>query len=417
MPFFKPSRFAWNEPWFFQQRMRTLSGWILFILFLVAIGVIVGLLLLNGQGKPAWNSVLGLSFGAPLSIWWLFDGTESHRKAVLNDDSIVVGGDMGKYSSATTYKLSEIGSCAIVTREASGLPATSLVFLYDGEATAIGIDDKVSLPRLARAIHDVGLPVTLDGWDPNHDDAFSKAFDWQAEEGQVRATAVIETLSDETPPLVAPLGMIKAIFIQCWAFVLWLALTIVIGYWAYQNWGGLGIIDMCFAILVPIGTMWVTGMFLERVATAQTSLSLCKSITAQLSKREGVKVSVNGDLLFETAMREPSEFAKMVHKIRESGYLQVNRQQKTIFFEGKKERWQIPSDSIQSLAIQEIQTGTPGQSSTGALLYFVVMTFVTSEGPQTIGFINDRRDFGEHNDLKRAEYAVDLFEAAAEILA
>ena len=111
MTFFARKRFVWNEPWFFQQRIRTPTSWFLLSLLLLAVAGIVGAALYFAApaGKPInLFEIVGMSLAAAAALWWVLDGAESRRQAVLFQDSIVVGGDMGKYSYPTTYKLSEI---------------------------------------------------------------------------------------------------------------------------------------------------------------------------------------------------------------------------------------------------------------------------------------------------------------------
>jgi len=42
MGLFERKRFVWNEPWFFQQRIRTTKGWVIMGLLLVAVAAAVG---------------------------------------------------------------------------------------------------------------------------------------------------------------------------------------------------------------------------------------------------------------------------------------------------------------------------------------------------------------------------------------
>ena len=65
MALFERKRFVWNEPWFFQQRIRTATSWLVFALVLLAIAVIVGvsaaLVVVHGRGAVARIFDLGLT--------------------------------------------------------------------------------------------------------------------------------------------------------------------------------------------------------------------------------------------------------------------------------------------------------------------------------------------------------------------
>src|SRR5688500_17690244 len=111
MGLFERKRFVWNEPWFFQQRIRTAKGWVLCLLLLLAVASAVGAAMYFGApaAKRRYSvEIIGISAGVAAALWWVLDGVNTRRQAVLFGDSLVVGGDMGKYSHPTTYKLSEI---------------------------------------------------------------------------------------------------------------------------------------------------------------------------------------------------------------------------------------------------------------------------------------------------------------------
>ena len=101
--------------------------------------------------------------------------------------------------------------------------------------------------------------------------------------------------------------------------------------------------------------------------------------------------------------------------IREMGFLQADHAKKRIVYEGKKERWILPVGAIQSISIEEVQIGTPGQSATGLLNFYVVVRFRTTED-QEFGFRHGERDYGEFDDTKRAQGAIQLFELFDSVL-
>jgi hypothetical protein len=417
MALFSIKRYVWNEPWFFQQRIRTTKAWILFSLLLLAIALGLGALLffLARAGRAiSWTEIIGLPLGAAAAVWWLLDGTESRRQAVLFEDSIVVGGDMGKYSTPTTYQLSKISTAAIVLPEESKWPAPGLYFHYDGQEQAIGIESKASLIRLAQALHDVGVTIRLDSWEPDQNKEFERVFSWQANPAQVTARATVQTLPEGTPSMMTPGGMLLAIVQQSWAILLWLAITVWTIYYVYQNWGNLGIIRLALLIILSIATMYLAGQYTERIASAATSDRLTRMALGQIRKRGGLQLHPDGEPVpVEVLDRE--YFATMVQKIREMGFLQADAAGRRMLFEGKKERWEIPLASISSVAIEEVQSGTPGQSATGALNYYVVVRCMAEE-EEELGFRYGGRDYGEFDDIKRTQGAIGVYEAIATLL-
>ncbi len=412
MALFERKRFVWNEPWFFQQRIRTTKSWINLVLLLSAIAGGLGALLYfsvpAGQ-QPNLFEIIGMSLGAAAAVWWIFDGTETRRQAVLMEDSIVVGGDMGKYSSPETFKLAEIPGAAIVMPEESKWPEPALFFHYDGEEQAIGIDRKAGLSRLAQALHDVGLPIRLDGWEPGGESEFAKEFSWEADPNTVTGKAKIETLPEGTPSLMTPGGIIVAIITQCWAIVLWLVIVAAAIYYGYQNFNNLGVVRLGLLIVMSIGTMYIAGVYTDRYASAKTAKGLTGMATDQIRKRDGLQVDPDAEILLPVEIFTRDQFDKSIQKIHEMGFLQADKAGQRMLYEGKKERWSIPTESIYSFKIEEVQTGTPGQSAIGALNYYVVVTFA-AEDKQEFGFRFSERDYGEFDDIKRAQGGISIFD-------
>lgn len=315
MALFERKRFVWSEPWFFQQRIRTTRSWINLILFLVIAAVVAAVVVYNSTppGQPKnWVEIIGMGLGVAAALWWILDGADTRRQAVLFEDSIVVGGDMGKYSSPTTYELSKIEGTSIVLPEESKWPEPALFFHYDGEEQAIGIDQKTGLTRVAQAIHDVGLPVRLDGWEPNQDSAFKKEYSWQSDPETATGEATIEELPEGTPGIMNAGGIVVAIIKQCWALGFWLALTIYLCYYGYQNWNNLGIIRFGLIIAVPIATLFVAGTYTDRIATAATSLGLTKIAIDQMRKRNEVQINLDGKNLLPVEILKPDQIDKTI---------------------------------------------------------------------------------------------------------
>jgi hypothetical protein len=444
MPLFQRKRFVWYEPWFFQQRIRTAKSWVLFALLLLAVAVAVGAALYFSapQGKPfPLLEAAGLGIGIAAAVWWVLDGANTRRQAVLFENSIVVGGDMGKYSHPQTYNLSEIAAAAIVMPEESNWHAPALFFLYRGQEEGIGIESKAGLKRLAQALHEAGVPVRLATWQPNEEREFEKAFSWRAGPGQAMEQAKLEILPEGTPSMMSPGGILLAIVRQCWPVAVWLLVTAGAIYYGYVNWRNLGLVEVGLLIIVPIGVMYLAGEFIERFATAQSTRGLIRMTRRQFRKRAGIELDPSAEDLLPVEVFTRDQFANVVQKIPEMGFLQADASGRRMLFEGKQQRWTIPAGSIQSLAIEEVQSGNPGQSAIGSLNYYVVVRFAVAYGTSLsvwesalvrpdsatpsatsasdlleIGFRHSGRDYGKFDDIKRAQGAIRVFEAFEAIL-
>lgn len=127
-------------------------------------------------------------------------------------------------------------------------------------------------------------------------------------------------------------------------------------------------------------------------------------------------MDLDSDSLVAVELFTPDQFDKTIQKIHEMGFVQPDHARNRMLFEGKKQRWSIPAESIRSVSVQEVQAGTPGESATSALNYYVVVTF-QAEQEMEIGFRHSDREYGEFDDIKRAQGGIEVFEAFESILA
>ncbi len=382
-----------------------------------------GLLVLAGiwltrqpANPPAWWEMIVLPLGMAAAVWWIFDGSETRRSALLNESELIVGGDMGKYSSPETFKVDKIDTAKIVMPEESKWPAPAVYFVYEGKPQAIGIDPSVSKERLAQALSDVGIAVQRDGWQPNQESEFSKIFRWEADTQTIQPTASLNDISDGEPGLVEPLGIVRAIFRQCWALTLWLVIAIAFGIYAWNNWGAMGLGQLIAVVGVPLALFVAAAHYTERIATAATSKILIRSARNQIARRSGSLVSGSDPELVPVEIFERDQFDNRGQKIYEMGFVRGQHEQGQIVFEGKKQRWSIPSNSVRKLAIEEVQIGTEGQSMFGQLNYYVTLDFKTPDGNREFGFRYSDVDYGEVTDVKRAEGGVRVFEELVSVL-
>ncbi|CAN0175475.1 unnamed protein product [Hapterophycus canaliculatus] len=323
---------------------------------------------------------------------------------------------MGKYSVPTIYKLDQIPGAAIVMPAESGWPSPGLYFHYEDSEEVVGISEHVELPRLAKAIHDSGIPIRLQGWDPSSSQDVAETFSWERSGGRPKPSAMITTLADDQASLMSPIPMIQAIVQQCLPFMVWLFSVGYMIWYLYQNWNVLIGYEWIIVVALTIFGMMVMIQITERFSTAATSRILGKMVRKQIKLRTAYQIDPDASDNFEIEVRELDQFEKMVFKIRETALVQVDQKNHRLLFEGKKERWCIPAKSLRSVRLQEVQLGTPGESTVSTLLYFVVISFVTADGEFEYGLRDDGRDFGAFDDTKRARAGVHLYESVASIV-
>lgn len=418
MAFLNRKQFLWNEPWFFQQRIRSKLSWLWFSLFLLGIGVVLGAALYwaTPAGQPVdWFNVIGLSLALILFVWWGMDGSNTRRQAKLFEDSLEVGGDMGKYSSPTTYELKKISLAMIVMPAETDWPCPALVFFYKDEPQAIGIEAKTSLKRLAQTIHNSGVAIQMDGWHPDQESEIEKAFSWKANPQHVVEEAIMESLPPETVKLLPMSTMILAGIRQLWAIGLWFLFAIGMACWGYQNWNNLGVLQTVLLFAVPLGTHYLAIFFTERIGCASSSQGLVRAAKSQIRQRDGILVNPDMDDLIPVTIFERDQFEKKIPSSRDMGFLQADCSGQRMLYEGNHERWCIPVQSLRSVTLEEIQLNTPGQSTNNTFDYYVVVVFSSGEDLE-FGFRYSKREYGKFNDVVRAQMGIRVYDAFEPLL-
>ena len=428
---FRRNRFVWNEPWFFVQRNRTALSWFLFsiVLSLVFVGVAALMLASIPPGDASgYINAFGFALMAAASVWFLFDGVNVRRKAILDDEALIVDGDMGKYSHADRYRLVDIDLVALFPPDETDL-SVPVCYLrtVKGDEEWIGIENSVSLPRLAETFHDVGVQTHLRDWQPGSHDLM-KSFGW-SRESPAQPTARMHLIGDDEPSLISPPTMIWAIVQQMTAILLALGVIGYAIYYGYVHWDRITLVEMILVIGVPIAVMYVAGVFTERYASAATSKTLVKMSRRRIADRSGAAIDPDDEGLIPVEVFEPDQMPKTIQKMAEMGFVNVTADgSPAIRFEGKKQRWTLPADSIAGIEMEEVQTGAAGQSATGMLQYYVMIEFrlhpddhenelgIAVTDPMRLGLRHADRDYGDWNDTKRAREGVELFEKVMEVV-
>jgi hypothetical protein len=355
--------------------------------------------------------LIGLGFGVAAILWAVIDGPTMRRVATLDSEALYVDGDFGKFSRHEKYKIAAIRLAVIRSAEELKWPFPALFLLVNAEEVVVGISRSNSLSRLASAMHELKIPVQLEGWDPSAENEFERTFKMSAADpSAIRPTARIETIAPGEPKLWTPTGIAIAIIQQCGAGAIAIAVIAGAVFYVYRHWGNIGLVEVVAAILIPIAVMYIAGTFTERFATASTSNTLGKYARSQIRQRRNVELRIDSEKIFPVEVFREDQFAKTVQRMHEMGYIEVDVDRRQLMFEGKKERWMLPADCLRNLAIEEVQSGAEGDASFGMSNYYVVLEFDTPTGQEKFGLRSGKRDYGAWTDIKRAQHAIELFE-------
>jgi hypothetical protein len=137
---------------------------------------------------------------------------------------------------------------------------------------------------------------------------------------------------------------------------------------------------------------------------------LIKTGRSRVTQRPSTLIKRFDETVFAVEMIQRETWEAVAPKVVDFGFLIVDSASRRLLYEGNKERWIVPAGSIGKLKIEEVQYGTAGESATGQLRCFVVLTFQQQSGPFEIGMRVADKDPGKNTDARRMQKAVDLYE-------
>ena len=409
MPLIKKNKFAWTEPWFFCQRIRSRGEWIRAVLPAIFAWIGMTVLLVVAQNLPWWQ-VLLLGMAAAGVIQLAIEAAYLRRDVWIDDNALEAFGNAGKFTSHYTYPLKGISFLEIRRSEEIGMPFAMLVLRLANDGGIVGIPNSVRLERLALALHELNVPVTLSGWQPPATPGAPQNEYVYSRPGPVEQVARVESIPEADQNLTPMPNMILALIIAGWLMIVWLGLLGWGGYYLFQNRQAFSIwrIGICailgFASLtIPFGYIEMFGDYLASNYLIRVAKRRAKWRGASLIKSLDTQVKC-----VEMIQRE--NWAAANAKVVDFGFLQVDAGRELILFEGNKERWTVPFSAVSHCTIEEVQYGTGGDSITGQLRCYVALVFQKESGQCEIGIRNSEKEVGKNTDSRRMQKAVELFE-------
>jgi hypothetical protein len=274
----------------------------------------------------------------------------------------------------------------------------------------VGIPNSVRLERLALVLHELNVPVTLSGWQPPATPGASQDDYVYSRSGTTEQVASIESVAEVDQNLTPVPNMILALLMAGWLMIVWLGLLAWGGYYLFQNRQVFSIWTILTSAIIMFASLTIPFTYIEMFGDYFSANYLIRVAKRRASWRGTSLVkSLDGQLkCVEMIPRE--NWAAPHAKVVDFGFLQVETSRELILFEGNKERWTIPFAAVSHCKIEEVQYGTGGDSITGQLRCYVVLTFQRDSGQFEIGLRNAAKDIGKNSDSRRMSKAVELFE-------
>ena len=411
MKLFRKNKFVWSEPWFFCQRVRNRSDWLRAVLPAVAGCIlIVALLFFVRGGNLQWWQIALCGLGIAAAIQIGVEAAYMRRDISIDDETIEAVGNAGQITSFASYKLQEVIALEIRRGEEIGFPFAMIVLRTPSSGEIIGVPQSIQLERLAQTLARMNVPVTLSGWAPSTDPELDNPYTWSATEGAHLLPATVESIPEVERNLTQLPEMLLALVMGVWPFFVWLGFAGFFSYYTYQHWQALSIWTVAVGVILGFASLTVPFGYYEMIGDYLSARHLINVGRGRALQRPASLIKSFDEKVFSIELIQRETWGAIAPKVVDFGFLRVDAAARKLLYEGNKERWTVPVGSIGKLKIEEVQYGTAGESATGQLRCFVVLTYQQPSGPYEIGMRVADKDPGKTTDARRMQKAVELFE-------
>jgi len=398
---------SWYEPYFFVARLRTGRDWLWRLVWFAGISAIMFGILRAFQGAMPWGLALETSLLVGLSLALLPDLFFLQRDVTITTDSI----DWEALRIAGSFPHAGTSHVELLRPDEwkfkfGGMRITS----NTGQWFLFAIPKGKRLETVAAVLTRLSIPVHLSGWEPTTADTRTRVEE-ELTFDHLSSTrdAVFTPLSPEEPKLVSTVGKVLAAAVGGGPVLI--ALPVMVGTWIYlaiywgklansERWmiglGGVGGFVLCFVF------MFYIGQFIEKAMLVSMGQK-------GLRTRINPLVHAEDDDVYPVSIYPRESWTKVISMSADFGFLQVNRRQAAIVFEGEKERWMIPLTALTAVRVEEAEVGKEG-SENPEIRFFVVIGTHRDGASWEVGLIRTRTNWGYDGPTARRDRMGALFD-------
>ncbi|MEQ9408291.1 MAG: hypothetical protein RIK87_11220 [Fuerstiella sp.] len=396
-------------------RIRNARGWLLRLAIALAVVVVMFLatyFLDNGRFGLLEASALSLACG--LVILLLMDKGNIQREVTVKDDCIIVNSAMGR-TWFETFKLEKIDSVQLMRPEEWDYSVGGMLVDHGDDVFMVAVPQKVSLDTLANILYRLDLAVSLTGWAPSDSDTRVQVKDELPLQAENAVGAIgNQVLEGEEKPLVTPVQIAVQLMIALGPLLLALIAAIVAGVYLYQNWGALTALDKSLIGGGAFAGLVLAFLFMIRIGQYIAAAYGIRVAKAAMQRRVGALFSGLEDDLVTVELFPREKWTSAAAMSSDFGFLQIDRQQRLLQFEGNKNRWTIPFGALKACRIEESIVGSEGNEN-AERRYYVVLAAAQEDGEDwEYGFIYTRTEIGGDSHERRFERAQLLFTQLAD---
>jgi hypothetical protein len=416
MKLFSTTHISWNEPTFFLLRIREAWAWRIRLLLALALSVVVfGAMYFFQAEQRGLPEIIGVSIAAGFVIVALFDVGNIQREVTVKEDCIIVSSPIGR-GWAESFNFDAINSIDLMRPEDWSKPYSGMLIHSTDDNYLVAIPKKVSLTALANILNRLEAAVTLSDWEPSDTDTRIGVTDqMEIDPASVRGGIEIQPIEAEEGPLLPPVHFAVQIVIALGPLLLALIAAIVAGVKIYRGWDELTVLDKslygggAFAgIVVAFIYMIKVGQFIA----ASYGIGVAKKY---LQTRSNALFGGVEDDLVTVEIFDRESWTAVVSSSSDFGFLQIDRPQSRLLFEGNKFRWTLPIPAISTCRIEESLVGSEGNPN-AEKRYFVVIEATNQGEPWEAGMVYTRTEMGNDTPESRYKRAQLLFTQLAEVL-
>ena len=405
---------SWYEPFFFVSRLRTLSGWLWRLVWVIGIAVVMFLLVhfLAVKNKPSLATEIGISLLIGVVLTLIPDVVNSQREITVTEEAIDWEAKGGKIRFSGSFPHSQTARVEFLRPGEWEFKFGGMrVILPDGQWYIFGVPNRKKLETIATIMTRLGITATLSGWEPTTDDTRTRIADEVSLASLPASTrdAVFQSIPSEEPKLRTTPGSVLAGLVG--GGPLLLGLLGMIGTWVYLGmyWGQLASQQKWIVGVAGVAGFILSFMFIMLIGQYIEKAMLISTAQNQLRTRTSPLVDAEADDVYAVSVYRREIWSKVTAWADDFGFLQVNRRKRAIIFEGDKERWVIPITALTVLRIEEALVGKEGNESPEIRYYVVLGTHRDGEEWE-IGMIWARTKWGNDNGPARRERMGVLFD-------
>ena len=409
MKLFSSTQIAWNEPWFFLIRIRTLNGWLKRIGLGLLIAVITfSAMYFTGAGRFGLTESLSAGLLAGLVILLILDKGNIQREVTVKDDCIIVNSASGT-AWFETFKFPYIRSVKIVRPNEWEYWVAGMLIDHGEDVFMVAIPPKVSLESLANILHRLEVAVTLSEWEPTETDArLQVKDDLEIDPSQAVGAIDVQPLEEGEPALLSPFHLGVQLVIALGPLLLVLIAGIFAGIHLYRNWSDLSILDKCLIGGGPLVGLVLAFLYLIRIGQFISAAYGVNVAQASMQRRPNAIFSGLEHDLVTVELFAREKWTAVAVMADDFGFLQIDRRQRLLRFEGNKHRWTLPFGALKTCRIEESIVGSEVNENSERR-YYVVLSAEDGNNDWEYGLIYTRTETGSDTYEKRYDRSKLLF--------